>query len=305
MTRLQIFTVDAFSSRPFSGNPAAVIPLTEPLDEGTMQKVASEMNLSETAFVRPLGGDGGDSPFASSGRFSLRWFTPVKEIPLCGHATLATAHVLFQHLGNKRSQVEFETLSGVLVTRRGEGDGEEEEEGGGITIVMDFPSNPPMALSPAQGRQLQPLVQAVTGDLKVHQVLISHSLKYLLVRLNHSYSREDLEALQPDYSKMGRVHDGSLVMAVIVCVAGGDAEDPRYHVFSRFFAPLYGVDEDPVTGSAHTVLGPYWALQLDRRELTFRQCSKRGGDVKVTVRDDSRVDIMGTGATVLQGYITV
>ncbi|XP_042210452.1 phenazine biosynthesis-like domain-containing protein 2 isoform X2 [Homarus americanus] len=290
--QLQIYTVDAFSSRPFSGNPAAVVPLTQTLDEDTLQQVATELNLSETAYVKPIVGEGEGVPWITAARYSLRWFTPVQEIPLCGHATLATAHVLFHQLGNTSSQLEFETLSGVLVTRRD-----------GQNIIMNFPTNVAEALTPEQEQQLTPLVQAATPGLRVHQVLLSHTLKYLLIRLHDSHSREELEALKPKYREMEDVHDGSLVMGVVVSVAGGG--DTTYHAFSRFFAPLYGVDEDPVTGSAHTVLGPYWAAELGRKELNFRQCSKRGGDVRVNVQDDGRVDITGPATTVIQGHINV
>ncbi|KAK8388086.1 hypothetical protein O3P69_020166 [Scylla paramamosain] len=289
MPRLPIFTVDAFSSQPFSGNPAAVVPLTQELDTSIMQKVATEMNLSETAYVRPLDA-GGDNPWASCSRYSLRWFTPIKEIPLCGHATLATAHVIFNNLGHSGGQVDFETLSGTLTVRK---DGDQ--------IVMDFPNNEATSLTDEEAQRLKSLVIATCSGMTVQEVLLCRTLKYLLVRLDDCYSSKDLEELLPDFSGMKRAHDGSQVMAVIVTVPG--KKDLLYHAFSRFFAPLYGVDEDPVTGSAHTVLGPYWAKHLNTNSLTMRQCGQRGGDVRVRMRGADRVDLAGPATTVLQGHI--
>ncbi|XP_069943471.1 phenazine biosynthesis-like domain-containing protein isoform X2 [Cherax quadricarinatus] len=280
--KLQMFSVDAFTESPFRGNPAAVVLLTQPQDDATLQKVATELNLSETSYVRLLEGDE-SAPWTTGCRYSLRWFTPVQEVLLCGHATIATAHVLFSELGNPSSQLEFETLSGVLVVRKE-----------GSNIVMDFPSNPPVSLTPEQEKQLAPLVQVASGGLRLHTVLISHTLKYLLVCLHHSYSRRELEAIEPNFNDMKTAHDGSLAHCVMVCVAG-DANH-QHHAYSRFFAPLYGINEDPVTGSAHTVLAPYWAGQLGRKELNFWQCSERGGEVKVKILDNERVHVQGIQA---------
>ncbi|XP_068213710.1 phenazine biosynthesis-like domain-containing protein 2 [Palaemon carinicauda] len=294
--KLQIFTADAFSSRPFDGNPAAVVPLTEDVNDETLQKIASEMNLSETAYIRPIG-SGLD--WTEAGRFSLRWFTPVKEIRLCGHATLASSHVIFSCLGNKNKEIKFETLSGVLVVRR------EDNQ-----LVMDFPANPAVALDSKQTPLLAPLVEASTTTLrtKVQDVKLCSAIKYLLIRFNDSVTRKDLENLQPNYSEMAKVHDGSLVMGVILTIAG-DAHkggSSKYHVFSRFLAPLYGVNEDPVTGSAHTVLGPYWTEELGTKELLCRQCCKRGGDVTVSIRDcGQRVYLKGVATTVINGQISI
>lgn len=290
MPRLPIFTVDAFSSQPFSGNPAAVVPLTQELETATMQLMGAEMNLSETAFVRPLEAAGAN-PWTSCGRYSLRWFTPCKEIPLCGHATLATAHVIYNNLGHSGGRLDFETLSGTLTVRKD-----------GNQIVMDFPINEATALNDDEAQRLAPLVAAVCGGLQIKEVLLSRTLKYLLICLHDSCSRKDLEAITPDFSEMKRVHDGSQVMAAIVTVS--ENGNSAFNAFSRFFAPLYGVDEDPVTGSAHTVLGPYWANRLGTDDLTMRQCGHRGGDVRVRIRGNGRVDIGGPATTILQGHIT-
>ncbi|XP_063600537.1 phenazine biosynthesis-like domain-containing protein 2 [Penaeus indicus] len=302
--QLQIFTVDAFAKKPFSGNQAAVVPVTENLDDATMQKIASEMNLSETSFLVPLNADGPDE-WKTCSNFSLRWFTPVTEIVLCGHATLAAAHVLFQNLGNTNNKLEFQTLSGTLVARK-EGD----------LILLDFPENEPLSLTSEEEQELSPLVEAALGAARAEArtVAIARALKYLMVQLDDSCTRHDLEALRPDARAMERLHDGSKVKAVIVCVKGRLEEEQKVakegerkerDVWSRFFAPWYGVDEDPVTGSAHTVLGPFWSRRLGKKELLCHQCSPRGGEVTVKTRGDGRVDIIGQAVTVISGHITL
>lgn len=291
MPRLPIYTVDAFSAQPFSGNPAAVVPLMQELEADTMQLVASEMNLSETSFVQPLEIHG-DNPWISCSQYSLRWFTPKKEIPLCGHATLATAHIIYNHLGHAGDRLDFDTLSGTLTVRR---DGQQ--------LVMDFPRNEATTLAKEEDQCLAPLVAASCGGLKAKEVLLCRTLKYLLIRLQDSYSRKELETLEPDFSAMKQAHDGALVMGVIVTVPGNG--NSSYDAFSRFFAPLYGVNEDPVTGSAHTVLGPYWAEHLGKDDLTMLQCGRRGGAVHVKVRGDSRVDLGGPAVTVLEGHLSI
>lgn len=295
--KLDIFTVDAFTNRPFSGNPAAVIPLLQVLDEKILQQVASELNLSETAYVTPLAG--GTAPWQECGRFSLRWFTPTNEVPLCGHATLATAHALLHCLGNSNTRLEFETKSGTLVARRD-----------GRHIILDFPANPPEPLSAPEEARLAELLKVASGGFSVSQVLLSRTTKKLLVRLHPSYTRHQLEALQLDTEGLLRQHDGSLVKGVILTLGGEQAGDTpqqmaEYHCYSRYFAPWNGIPEDPVTGSAHTVLGPYWAGQLGCAVLKCKQVSRRGGDVTVTVRGDGRVDLAGEAVTVLQGHITL
>ncbi|XP_045137362.1 phenazine biosynthesis-like domain-containing protein isoform X1 [Portunus trituberculatus] len=294
--KLDVFTVDAFTSRPFSGNPAAVIPLLQMLDEKTLQQVASELNLSETAYVAPLAE--GKASWQECDRFSLRWFTPTNEVPLCGHATLATSHVLLHCLGNSNTRLKFETKSGTLVARRDD-----------HCIILDFPANPPETLTPAEETQLSELVKVASGGLLVSQVLISRTTRKLLVRLHPSCTRQQLEALQLDTGDLLRQHDGSLVKGVILTLGAEDNGDPQptaeCHCYSRYYAPWNGIPEDPVTGSAHTVLGPYWAEQLGCTVLKCKQVSPRGGDVTVTVRNDGRVDLAGESTTVLQGHITL
>lgn len=301
--KLHLFTVDAFTDLPFCGNPAAVVLLSQVVEEHKLQKLAKELNLSETAYVKPLVSTAED-PWVHCSRFTLRWFTPTTEVPLCGHATLATAHVLFHSLGNTSHQLEFETQSGLLVARRD-----------GHYIVLDFPANPPTPLTPSEETQLASLLKVVSSGLQVEQLLLSRTTKKLLVRLHHSCTREQLEALRLDSAAWMSLHDGSLVKGIIMTTRGNlevtnnlqeaQKNPSEYHCLSRYFAPWNGIAEDPVTGSAHTVLGPHWSQELSISKLRCRQCSPRGGDVLVTVRTDGRVDLSGQAVTIIQGHVTL
>ncbi|CAL4067004.1 unnamed protein product, partial [Meganyctiphanes norvegica] len=307
---LRMFLVDAFTNTRFSGNPAAVVLLQQKLPDKVLLNVTREFNQAETAFLEPLAlneeGTGvTEDSCRLSNRFGLRWFTPTGEIVLCGHATLAAAHVLFQCLGNESSLIKFSSLSGTLLARRS-----------GSHIVLDFPANDPIPLTTEQEEALGPLVEEVRGGLHVVEVLHSPALKYLMVRLDDSTTRTDLESLHPDSSKLLSLHDGSGVKGIIVTVKGaptsGEAAGNgtnrgfgHYHVASRFFAPWFGFLEDHVTGSAHTVLGPYWSEKLNTKSLTCRQCSPRGGDIEVTVREDGRIDLAGHSVTLIYIYISL
>jgi PhzF family phenazine biosynthesis protein len=264
---MRIHVVDAFTQRPFAGNPAAVCVLTEAAEPAWMQQVAMEMNLSETAFLRPI-----ESPDAD---FELRWFTPTVEIALCGHATLGSAHVLYETGAVPGDRpIRFQTLrSGVLTVRR---------EGG--LLAMDFPACPPekidapeglaeaLGVSPAwTGRNVQNDVLAVLDDAAA------------------------VRSLTPDLGALGRVD------ARGVCVT---AADSAYDFISRFFGSGVGVGEDPVTGSAHCMLTPYWAERLARAEMVGYQASSRGGEVRVSARGD-RVILRGDAVTVLDGTLRV
>lgn len=254
--------VDAFADRPFAGNPAAVCLLDAPADAAWMQAVAREMNLSETAFVHP----------AADG-FGLRWFTPSLEVDLCGHATLATAHVLWETGRLARGALaRFLTKSGVLTATWQEG-----------WIELDFPALPARAADAPAG-----LVSA----LGARPVWTGRSRFDLLLEVA---TAAELRALAPDFTALRRVDvRGAIVTA--------RADDPRYAFVSRFFAPAVGVDEDPVTGSAHSVLAPYWCGKLGTEVLTGYQASARGGVVRVRMAGD-RVRIGGQAVTVLTGEL--
>ncbi|XP_078577911.1 phenazine biosynthesis-like domain-containing protein isoform X2 [Branchiostoma floridae x Branchiostoma japonicum] len=293
--KLPIFQVDAFTDKPFAGNPAAVCLLEDmDLTEEHQQKIAAEMNLSETAYLRKL--NPGDD-FSSSSKFGLRWFTPTNEVALCGHATLASAATLFYMMKNPSSQLTFQTLSGDLFARR-EGD----------FISLDLPEN---KSQPQDKETYSQLLQIVVGDLPVQDLFVSHTAKKLVVRLQDGTTRQTLESLRPDTASMLTAHTQDIIRGVIVTVKGSlengcvDNHGEMYDFISRYFAPWNGIPEDPVTGSAHTVLASYWAKELGKTEFYARQCSARGGDLKVRLREDGRVDVAGKAAVVLEGMIRI
>ncbi|MFK7986091.1 MAG: PhzF family phenazine biosynthesis protein [Sandaracinaceae bacterium] len=251
--------VDAFTTTPFSGNPAAVCLLDRDVEDAFMQAVAAEMNLSETAFVLPMGK-----------AHRLRWFTPIAEVDLCGHATLATAHVLFSQ--SKESELRFETRSGELGASRRKD-----------RITLDFPR---VETSP------------VEVPLGLFQALGVRGRCYragadVLVELN---SPDAVRAAAPDFRRLGQVD----ARGVIVTASGEAGAD----FVSRFFAPRVGVDEDPVTGSAHCALAPFWAKRLGRAELLGRQLSSRGGEVHVETTP-RRVRLSGAAITVFEGRLRI
>jgi PhzF family phenazine biosynthesis protein len=259
--------IDAFADRPYTGNPAAVCLLQHERDEQWMQAVAAEMNLSETAFVCPAGSD-----------FGLRWFTPVVEVDLCGHATLAAAHALWSEgLVPAGDAIRFRTRSGVL-TASSDGD----------LIELDFPATPPAAVQPGAGQIAE--IGAALGAEPLH---VARSDFDLLVVVG---SAETVRRVKPDFRRLGEI----TARGVIVTSA---SDDPRFDFLSRFFAPGVGVDEDPVTGSAHCCLGPYWGERLGKTVMTAFQASPRGGVVHVRLADQ-RVVLGGSAVTVFRGELT-
>lgn len=269
---LPLYQVDAFARRAFAGNPAAVCPLPagQPWpDAALMQQIAAENNLAETAFFRPSA--------MSSGEFDLRWFTPAAEIDLCGHATLAAAHVLFQHQHFDGETITFHTLSGPLRVRRTAADGR---------LTLDFPSRPPRPL-PA----LPAGLAAALGGAVPTQALAARDLVAVFE------TEAQVRALAPDFARL-------LALDYIGIIATAPATDAATDFVSRFFGPRVGVPEDPVTGSAHSSLIPYWAERLGRSELKARQISARGGELWCALRGE-RVDIGGYAVTYLRGEIAV
>ena len=258
--RLPLFQVDAFSSRVFGGNPAAVCPLEAWLPDADMQAIALENNLSETAFfVREAGG------------FRLRWFTPAQEVDLCGHATLAAAWVLFHRWEVGLERVEFASRSGPLVVTQ-EPDG---------WLAMDFPSRPPTPCPVPPG-----LVEALGAAPR--ETFASRDLVAVFD------SEAQVRALRPDMARLAMLD----TFAVVPTAPGTDVD-----FVSRFFGPRVGVPEDPVTGSAHCSLVPYWAKRLGKSSLVARQISARGGELRCEERG-SRVRIAGQAALYLEGFIT-
>lgn len=260
---LPFVQIDAFTSRPFAGNPAAVCLLPEPRDAVWMQNVALEMNLSETAFlVRREDG------------YDLRWFTPAVEVDLCGHATLASAHFLFEdgHLQSGET-ARFHSRSGLLTARQVGGE-----------IELDFPAHPVHAVEPPAG-----LVAAVGG--KPHWVGFDDGDYYLLAYANEA----EVRALEPDFVNLAR---HTTLGAIATAAADGEGLD----FVSRMFAPAAGIDEDPVTGSAHCTLATYWAERLGKSKMQAFQASTRGGEVGVELAGE-RVRLRGRALTVLRGEL--
>ena len=270
--RIPIYQVDAFTGVVFRGNPAAVCPLERWLDARLMQAIALENNLSETAFFVPTPGPGrttGAYPGGAGNDFAIRWFTPAAEIDLCGHATLASAYVLFRWLDPDRTSVTFHSKSGPLVVERG-----------GDLLTMEFPSRPAGECEPPAG------LAAALGAAP-QATFMSRDLLAV-------YADEDeVRALTPDFERVKALG----VHGVIVTAPGRDCD-----FVSRFFAPLLGVPEDPVTGSAHCTLIPYWSHRIGKRTLHARQVSARGGELFCEDQGE-RVKIAGHAVLYLRGEI--
>ena len=261
--KLPIYQVDAFTSELFGGNPAAVMPLDRWLEDELLQAIAMENNLSETAFL-----------VASGDAYELRWFTPATEVDLCGHATLASAHTLFEHLGHAGDMIRFQTRSGELsVSRAGE------------LLTLDFPA---YELSTAP---VDIAVCDALGATASEVMQVEGAIKQLFV----FEFEEDITGLSPDFAALRKATD----QCVIVTAPGNDCD-----FVSRFFGPAVGVDEDPVTGSAHCALVPYWAGRTGKTAMSARQVSSRGGELDCELRG-GRVAMSGRGVTFMQGEVTL
>jgi PhzF family phenazine biosynthesis protein len=260
--RTPIFQVDAFTTRQFAGNPAAVMPMASFLEDAVLQAIAAENNLAETAFLVPEGGD-----------YRLRWFTPTTEVPLCGHATLASAAVVMERLEPGRSKVVFHSASGPLSVSRAD-----------MGYVMDFPIRPsePVATPPALAEAL--------GVVPIEVFIDAFNYLALLE------SGQVLRALAPDMAALARMDRSG----VIVTAPG----DGTYDFVSRYFAPAKGIPEDPVTGGAHCMLAPYWAKRLGKTVFRAFQASQRGGEIICRLVGD-RIELEGTCVFYLEGEVEI
>ncbi|OAV46039.1 PhzF family phenazine biosynthesis protein [Lewinella sp. 4G2] len=266
MTNLPLYQIDAFSSKLFSGNPAAVVPLPEFLPDNTMQSIAAENNLSETAFVVVRG----------PGVFGIRWFTPTAEVRLCGHATLAAAHVLYQSSGKTLEQLTFQTERAGSITVRPLANG---------TYQMDFPADAPhKTKKPAN-------LLSILGVKKVDGVYRGKDDLLVIIK-----SKKQLQRLEVDFQAMAKL---TKYRGVIVSAPG-----KKFDFVSRCFYPQTGIDEDPVTGSAHTLLTPYWSSRLGRNKLSAKQISGRGGEIRCQLKGKT-VRLTGRAATYLSGQINL
>ena len=260
--RIALYQLDAFTTRRFAGNPAAVMPLPSFLPDATLQAIAAENNLAETAFL-----------VADSGDYHLRWFTPATEVPLCGHATLASSVVVMERLEPGRNTVTFHSASGPLPVRRA-----------GAAYVMDFPAGNLRPVTPVPG-----LAEALRV---VPLQVVDDGFNYLAVLESEKAVRE----LAPDIAAIGRLDRPGL----IVTAAGDEA----YDFVSRYFAPALGIPEDPVTGSVHCTLTPYWAEKLGKKSLRAYQASPRGGEL-ICRLNGNRVELEGSCVFYLEGEVEI
>jgi PhzF family phenazine biosynthesis protein len=270
-----LYIVDAFTDKLFAGNPAAVCLLEREYADSVLQSVAAEMKLSETAFLRPLE----QKPLKKSKSFSLRWFTPKLEVPLCGHATLAAAAVLFYDLNILADEVNFETKSGILVAMRDE-----------HRILLDFPADETAVAKPSKA-----LLDAI-GIANFEAARRARRSKSLLI---HVSDEGVVRNLRPDFELMKEACTEEGVGGIIVTSRGRSP----YDFVSRFFAPCYGINEDPVTGAAHTVLAPYWSKILRKKEMLAYQASARGGKLVVRLHQRGRIDLIGNAVIVSKGKL--
>ncbi|GAB6029754.1 hypothetical protein CHUAL_005469 [Chamberlinius hualienensis] len=295
----QFFLVNAFTNGPYSGNGAGVCLLPKQqseIDDNLRQKLATEINLSETAFVTSYTEE---SDFQKESEFGLRWFTPKTEVPLCGHATLASAAVLLYHIGNRNSKVTFDTLSGPLVVEKGAEDHQ---------IRMKMPWRDTVAVNTETNPQ--ELIKAAVGNLPVKDVRLCPKGKMILIRLDDSVTRKQFENFHPVPSELTSAYSGPDIIGVIVTMKGSadngcvDGNGHVYDFVSRFFAPWSGIAEDPVTGSAHAILGPYWADILNKRQMFVCQCSKRKGELWLQVDEQKFFTaVSGQFFTYVKGHV--
>ncbi len=258
--KIPLYQIDAFASKLFEGNPAAVCPLDKWLPDEIMQSIAAENNLSETAFFVPRGNG-----------FHIRWFTPASEVDLCGHATLAAAYILFNTLGYKKDKIEFDSKSGILtVTKDNE------------WLVMDFPAQPPVSCD---------IPEEIIKAFNIEPIECLKSEDFIVV-----FEREiDIESTHPDFGQLIKLD----LRGVIIT-----AKSSRYDFVARFFAPKYGIPEDPVTGSAYTQLAPYWVSKIGPKRFSVKQMSSRGGELTCELVGD-RVLISGRAVKYLEGTIKI
>ena len=260
---LPVYIVDAFTDKLFGGNPAAICPLHEWLPDKLMQSLATENNLSETAFI-----------IEEDDHYRIRWFTPSTEVKLCGHATLASAHIFYTELNHNKSEVWFESLSGLLTVSRKDRD----------TYTLNFPANPP--------QETNEIPEGILEGLGVEEgQVFKTSFDYMVLLSDQRL----IENLKPDFALLSKVK----ARGVVVTARGIDAD-----FVSRCFYPQSGINEDPVTGSAHTIMVPYWAKQLNKTNLKAIQLSKRRGYLDCELRND-RVLMSGNAVTYLKGEYSI
>lgn len=278
LLQLPIYIVDAFTDTPFTGNQAGVCVLVEQdISDVLMQNIATELNLSETAFLKSIN----TQNVQQSDRFKLRWFTPTQEVKMCGHATLASAHILFSELKNSSDKITFETMSGPLYVERKNN-----------AISMNFPIGNPQKIDPIteylKPIGLQPYV--------VKEWYYCKSTRFLMLILDSDYQ---IREIKPDFGEIVNINQPKNIEGLIVTVKG-----QKFDFLSRFFCPWIGINEDPVTGAAHTVLAKYWQEKLNKNILHAKQVSQRSGTLKIEI-DKDRVNLLGSAITMLRGKFAI
>lgn len=273
--KIKIYQIDAFTDVPFKGNPAAVCLIEKEYPDKILQKIAAEMNLSETAYIYVSD----MSKIKESDTFRLRWFTPKAEVNLCGHATLASASALFFEVGIISDTVYFDTLSGRLVAER-------EDD----SIKLNFPLNAPEEITPPQE-----FLDAM-GIKNIVAAAYASNVTDILLELDNE---NEILQVSPNFDKLLSLQLDLVIRGVMITSRGSGDID----FVSRFFAPWVGINEDPVTGSAHTILAPYWSKKLNKKEMSAAQISERGGKLKVKIIENNRVELLGKTSLVLKGEL--
>ncbi len=276
MKKIKYFHVDAFTSEHFKGNPAGVCILDEFISNEEMQQIAAELNHSETAFV--VKGKEEENKYECP-LYHLKWFTPEIEVPLCGHATLAASQVLHSEYGIEKDCVTYNTLSGLLYTRKS-------DKG----ITMNFPSDKYSNIEPSDQ------LLWYLGISNYERAIYSEQLNKLIIELS---TEKEVRRLSPDFEKLRRLDMEFDIRGVAVTCKG----EGKYDFLTRYFNPWFGVDEDPVTGSVHTILAPYWSEILGKKEMLAYQASKRGGEIHLSMVEDDRIELSGEAIVVLDGII--
>lgn len=273
--KITTYQVDDFTGQAFKGNPAAVCILEEYISDELMQSIAKEMNLSETAFVKPLE----DKNISDCSLFSLRWFTPEVEVNLCGHGTIATSKILFDEFNVKTDEIRYETKSGILIS------GKENNN-----ISLDFPidsfSNFELTEDILNAMGIKSYVKAVIGE----------NTRKIVIEVN---SEEEVITLKPNFDKLNLLKFNTEVKGLAVTCRGNEKCD----FISRYFNPWGGVNEDPVTGAVHTLLAKYWSNELNKAEMLAYQSSNRGGEISIKLLENNRVKLSGEAIIVLKGEL--
>jgi predicted PhzF superfamily epimerase YddE/YHI9 len=313
MPSYKAYLIDAFTNVKFAGNQAAICLIPQKLSDKEYQKIAAEFNLSETAYPLPLDTEN----YETATKFSLRWFTPTVEVALCGHATLATSHVIFNEIGNKNPEITFETLSGDLIVRKHNDQ-----------LVMNFPQykkwisyesdkiqNGSLNLYENRPKEsfIDKIVELMTPPGKCRYIALAVEARKLLLVLDEKTTKSELLSLPHHSNELLLAHDGSVVRGVVVTLSPKDpksqgfidANGKSFDYVSRYFAPWAGINEDPATGSAQCALGPFWskAKQSKGPFYAFQCYPGRGAQFTIEFPNEERVDIYGNALTVLRGHI--